>query len=152
MRKHAQPPSLLYFSTGRRRPWAVRSVREDPGFTSVSEGEKFDPTGSASDHASKEVLRSVHRSSLWLGVNEEDEDEGCDWLGELGALVAYDTNRLESRGPECKRDRASVCSFCKIWRTPNSTGDGAGSVRVSPPRVCETTEDSSEAMSPSSQR
>ena len=59
-----------------------------------------------------------------------DEDEDGEWIGGLGALLAYDTNRLESRGLERKSDIACVCSFCKMWKTSDSTGDAAASVQV----------------------
>jgi len=77
-------------------------------------------------------------------MGEEDEDEDCDWTGEPGARVAYDTNRLESRGLERKSDSAWVCSFCKMWRTSDSTGDTTASVRVWLPQICENAKDSSE--------
>jgi len=76
-------------------------------------------------------------------MGEEDEDEDEDWTGEPGGLVAYDTNRLESRGLERKRDRACVCSFCKMWSTSDSTGDATASVRVWLPQICEKAKDSS---------
>ena len=65
-------------------------------------------------------------------------------MGEPGALLAYDTNRLESSGLERRRDSACVCSFCKMWKTSDSTGVAAASVHVWPPQICETTEDSNE--------